>query len=270
MNRAKRTLALLALTTLVGCSNRLQPATPPQGETTLQIYSTYATTPLVTTLTSLYMETHPEITFEYAVANHQTMLNRLMAGDMPYFVSNHLSAESALSLWAAPLAQDGLVIITGLDNLVTNLNMEELRRIYRGYITNWEEVGGADLDIVLYSRESGSGTRAEFERLVMGQQRTSPNAQIVPSIAAMLASINTEPGAVGYVPLSQLTDSVKVLSIDNIQPSLTTISSNSYPLRSTLYIIGLSEADGAYRAFVAWAQGMEGQMAIRSQYAPLP
>jgi phosphate transport system substrate-binding protein len=63
---------------------------------------------------------------------------------------------------------------------------------------------------------------------------------------------------------------IHVLSIEGVMPSQETVANNSYPLRSTLYIIGRAEPEGAYRTFVGWIQGIEGQMVIQSQYAPLP
>ena len=133
-------------------------------------------------------------------------------------MSSHLTSDQGQSLWAAPIAQDGLAIIVNADNPVANLTTEQIRRIYRGFTTTWQDVGGPDAPIVLFSREEGSGTRAEFERLVMGQQRVSPNARVLPSSTAMMASVAAESMAVGYVPFSQVNAEVRVLAVDGISP----------------------------------------------------
>ncbi|MDQ7026498.1 MAG: substrate-binding domain-containing protein [Anaerolineae bacterium] len=267
----KRTLAILAIMTTVGCTIPIQPATPPDEElASVQINNTQSTTLLLDTLKNTYQDIQPEIVFNGIENNHETNLALLQNGDTTFVVTNHLSYSDSVTFWAAPLAQDGLAIITHADNPVSNLRIEQLRRIYRGYITNWQDVGGADLDITLLSRESGSGTRAEFERLVMGQQRTSPNAQVVASPAATLQRLIETPGAIAYLPLSQTTTGIRILAIDDVRPSFTTIGNNSYSLRYTIYIIGLSEPEGIYRNFIGWMQGAEGQNVIRSHYAPLP
>src|SRR3990172_329317 len=93
---AKRTLAIVVLTTtLVSCSNQAVPATTP-------------TFPLVIDLTTVYAETHSHITFDTQSANYQTMLDHLLNGITPYFISTHLSSDG---LWAAPIGQDGIAII---------------------------------------------------------------------------------------------------------------------------------------------------------------
>lgn len=270
MMQARRTLAIVVLTTLVSCTGQFTPASPPAESVVLRINSTAATAPLVMTISRIYSESHPDVSFETVSGNHDQMVNRLLVGDMAYFVSNHLAAENNRSFWAAPLAQDGLAIIVNPDNPVTNLTTEQIRRIYRGFITNWQDVGGSDLPITLISREEGSGTRSEFERLVMGQQRVSPNAEKLPSTIAVMARITAQSGAIGYVPLSQGNETIRILAVEGILPSLTTVGNNSYPLRSTLYIIGLTEPEGAYRTLVGWVQGVEGQAAISTNYARLP
>lgn len=267
----KRTLVIVAILTTVGCTIPIQPATPPDEDlAALQINNTHSTTLLLDILKDTYLDIQPDIVFDGVKNNHETNLALLQNGDTAFVVTNHLSHSDSVIFWAAPLAQDGLAIITHADNPVSNLSIEQVRRIYRGYITNWQDMGGADLNITLLSRESGSGARAEFERLVMGQQRTSPNAQVTASPTATLQRLIETPGAIAYLPLSQTTAGIRIISIDDIRPSLDTIGNSSYPLRYTIYIIGLSEPEGSYRNFIGWMQGAEGQNVIRSHYAPLP
>jgi phosphate transport system substrate-binding protein len=271
MKRAQRTLAILALVTTVGCTMQIQPATPPEeSNPPLLINSTDATAPLLDLATEAYLDMQPDIVFERTIANHETNLGYLQAGTTHFVITNHLTIDDDMPLWAAPLAQDGLAIITNGDNFVSQLSIEQLRRIYRGYITNWQEVGGADLNITLLSREAGSGTRAEFERLVMGQQRTSPNAEVVTSPEATVSRMLATPGAIAYIPFSQTTAGIRIVAIDGVTPSLETIGASRYPLRYTIYVIGLSEPEGLYRSFIGWMQGAEGQQVIRSRYVPLP
>jgi DNA-binding transcriptional LysR family regulator len=269
--RTKRTLAALALTTVVGCS-QIQPVTPTQIEAvTLRIESDMASATLLSTLSDTYLRTHPELQFDTSSASHETLMQRLFDNRMPYAVSSYLPRDDRL--WAAPLAQDGLAIITHPDTGITHLTGDHLRRLYRGFITNWQTVDGANIPVRLYSHEEPSAAYASFERLVMGQQRISPNARVLPSSEAMLNEIATQPGAIGYLPLSQPDlsgEHVVLLAIDNISPSLEAIQANTYPLRYTVYILGLHEPQNPYRAFIGWAQSPQGQQAISPPYAPLP
>jgi phosphate transport system substrate-binding protein len=271
MKLAKRTLAILTLAVSVGCTRQLVPATPPPTEAAIfYISSTHAAKPLLQTLMANYYDSFPEQAFETSTGNYAAMQQSLANGNTSYFLSQHLPSNNEIVVWAAPLAQDGLALIVHPSNPIQNMTTEQIRRIYRGYISNWTELDGADLSITLYSRETGSGTRLEFERMIMGRERTSPNAQILPSTQAMLEQVANDPTAIAYIPLSQSNDGVQILSINGIRPSLETIEDNIYPLRYTLFIIGLAEPEDAYRDFVGWSQGLDGQAALSGQFAPLP
>jgi phosphate transport system substrate-binding protein len=253
--------------TLVSCSTQSIPASTPTSNTTsLHVYATTAAIPLLTDLTAQYVKTNATIAFETQSGNYESVLKSLTAGETTFLVSNHISSDS---LWAAPLGQDGIAIIVHPSNPLTGLTTEQLRRIYQGHIANWRDVGGDNLDLVIVSRESGSGTRAEFERLVMGERRTTQSAQIAPSSAAMVASVARQPGSIGYVSMSYLDKTVRALSIDSVALTPDHVYDNVYPLRSTLYVVGLSEPTDAYFDFIAWAQSPAGQEIVARHYAPM-
>lgn len=265
---AKRTLVIVALTTtLVSCSNQAVPATTPTMPTQpLRIYATTATLPLAIDLTTAYIETHPRSTFTTHTASYQTMLDLLFRGGTPYFFTTHLSSDA---LWVAPIGQDGIAIIVHQDVEIDGLNTEQLREIYQGRLTNWLEVGGNDQEIIVYSRESGSGTRAEFERMIMGKRETTPNALVASSSENMIALVIQTPGSIGYVSTGYLDNTVHAVEINGVSPTLDTIANHRYPLRSTIFIMGLSEPQGDYRLFVGWLQSPDGQAIVAKRYAPL-
>jgi phosphate transport system substrate-binding protein len=265
---AKRTLAIVALTTtLMSCSARMVPASTPTPPVALKLYATTATLPLVHDLTTAYSEANPLVTFETRSGSYHTMLDRLNAGDTPYFISNHLPPDSPL--WAAPLGQDAIAIVVHPLVNTRSLTTVQLRDIYQGRITNWSSFGETPQDIVVISREDGSGTRAEFERLVMGQRPTTPNARIAPSSVSMMESVAAVPGSIGYVSMSHLNNEIRALAIDGVLPTLETVSQNRYPLRATLYVVGLQPPEGDYLRLIAWMQSPEGQAVLSQRYAPL-
>jgi phosphate transport system substrate-binding protein len=270
MRRAKHALAVVAFT-LVSCSTSALPASTPTSDSiTLRVYATTATIPLIHDLTSHYSVVNPNVTFEIVSGDYQTVLDRMISDGEGYLLTNHLpesSAEASLPAW--PIGQDGIAVIVHPDNLVAGLTSEQLRRIFLGHVANWNEVGGSDEPIVVLSREEGSGTRAEFERLVMGDRLTTQSAQIAPSSSAMLSSVATISGSIGYVSMSYLDTSVRSLAIDNILPTPETVYQNTYPLRATLFVVGLTEPDAQYRAFIGWIQSPDGQMRVGQLYAPL-
>ncbi len=277
MGKTGRALVVVAFT-LVSCSSRVIPSATPTLETrALRVYATSAAMPLLEDLTQTYSELNRDIVFEIESGSYREMLTRLMAGETPYFLSTYLPPDDALAapLWAAPVAEDGIGMIVHPANAVTGLTTAQLRAIYEGEIQNWRAVGGPDLAISLFTREDGSGTRAEFESLVMGDRTISPLARIAPSSSAMRASVARDPAAIGYLSTALLDDSVRPLAVDGVTPGPATLADDSYPLRSFVYVIGRREPDGSepfdldYRAFFAWVQGPGGQAVAARRYAPL-
>lgn len=272
MRRTKRTLAIVAFT-LVSCSTPILPAsTPTSGPVKLRVYATTATLPLLNDLMARYADLHPTITFEIFSGNFDTTFEHLMADDEPsYLITNHLPDEAITDAptLAWPIGQDGIAVIVHPDNPVSELTTDQLRSIYLGHLTNWLDVGGDDDDLTILSREDGSGTRAEFERLVMGERLTTLAAQMAPSSEALVSMVANDPGSIGYVSISYLDDSVKALAVDGILPTPGSVYENHYPLRATLFIIGVVEPEATERDFISWVQGVEGQQIVGERYAPL-
>ena len=269
MSRTRRTLAILALTTtFMGCSTQTSPATTPTLLVEpLRIDTTTATMPLVLDLTTAYNEFQPRAAFNTQDANYQTVLDNMLSGETPYFMSNHIAADS--ELWAAPIAQDGIAIIVHPDSDLEDLSTEELRDIYQGRIDNWRRVGAKAGSITVYSRENGSGTRAEFERMVMGRRRITTLARVAISSENMITRVASTPGSIGYVSMSQVDERVKVVAIDDVLPTAQSVASNRYPLRSTIFIVGQEEPEAFYRDFIGWIQSPQGQEIVAAQFTPL-
>jgi phosphate transport system substrate-binding protein len=269
MRRAKRTLAIMALT-LASCSAQIVPAsTPTIDAVILRLNGTSATLPLLTDLTRGYAQIAPTVSFEINVTNYAAAVDKAFSGDAIYFLTNHLPPSEESALWGAPVAQDGIAIITYPGSGVDNLTTEQIRAIYQGRISNWDSLGGPRMAITVISREDGSGTRAEFERLVMGERQTTQTAQIAPSSSAVIASVARQPGSIGYVSIGYLNDSVQPISINEAAPTQANVSANLYPLRTTIFFAGPGEPDGALRAFIGWVQSPDGQAIVAQHYAPL-
>lgn len=273
MGRTKRTLAAVAFT-LVSCSSHILPAaTPTTHATALRLYVTTPTIPLIHNLTSTYSRLNPAVSFEITSGDYEAMAQEVLRDDSAYLVTNHLDEQSPL--WAAPIGQDGIAVIVHPDNALTALTTAQLRDIYQGWVTDWRELGGRAGRIVVVSREAGSGTRAEFNSLVMGNRRTTTTAQIAPTSAAMVESVARQPRSIGYVSMSYLDTSVRALALDGAAPTLENVYANIYPLRSILYVAGLhepgdtGELDPHYRAFIGWVQSPVGQALVAHGYAPL-
>lgn len=266
MRCAKRTFVVIAFT-LVSCSSQVVPASTPTSHTAmLQLRATTSTDTLAADLTRQYTQLNPAIGFDLQTSNYAGVLDSIQA--TPAFVlTNHLPAESPL--WAAPIAQDAIAIITHPTSGISGLQTEQLRSIYQGRVVNWRDLGGPDASITVFSRESGSGIREEFERQLMGERSTIQSAFIAPSSAAMVTSVAETPYSIGYVSPAKIRDGVVTLRLDDYLPTPDDVYDSLYPLRSTLFIAGQTEPEGDYRGFIGWVQSPAGQQVVARHYTPL-
>jgi phosphate transport system substrate-binding protein len=134
------------------------------------------------------------------------------------------------------IAMDGVCIIVHPSNPITALTIAQVRDIYKGDIKNWKELGGPDMEIVIISRDSSSGTYETINEKVMNEEKMAKNVEYVNSNPQAQARVKTTPGAIGYVGLGFVDASVKALKIDGIQPTKQTIASGVYPISRPLFM----------------------------------
>ncbi len=265
---ASRSLVIAALA-LAGCRGQITPSVMPDSEiAVIQLGSTSAALPLAQDLTGRYALVNPALHFELQVNSFATVVAMAQRAQPAWFLTNWLPGSAESDLWAAPLGHDAIVIIAHPELPVSDLTLEQLRALFQGRGADAGLAAGQPLHII--SREDGSGTRAAFERLVMGERRTSPAVLVVHSSAAMRASVARQPGAIGYLAASWLDNSVQALSIAGIAPGAQSYADRSWPLRTTLFIAGAREPqDERLRSFIAWAQGPGGQSVLAQRHMPL-
>ncbi len=187
--------------------------------------------------------------------------------------------ERGISPKRAVIAMDGLSVITNGQNPVDGLTMEEIGRIFRGEITNWKEVGGDNMSIALYGRQSNSGTFVFFRDAVLKgdysqkMKRMNGNAQIVEAIKQDVSAIGFV--GVGYVKNEGGLNVVKVASrpgADYASPlNAIDVKTGKYPISRPLnqYING--RAEGAIRDFIAFELSEEGQEIVQEEgFFPIP
>ena len=129
------------------------------------------------------------------------------------------------------VALDGIAVIVDKNNGVTDISSENLKKLYTGEIKNWKELGGADEAVVVIGREAGSGTRDAFEELLELKDKCD-YAQQLDSTGAVLAKVASTPGAIGYVSLDVVDDSVVSVSIDSVEANEQNILAGKYLLSS--------------------------------------
>jgi phosphate transport system substrate-binding protein len=164
------------------------------------------------------------------------------------------------------IAADGIAIIVHPSNPVKGLTVAQVRDIYTGKITNWNEVGGPDARIVIISRDTNSGTYESFETLVMNKQKMAASVEYVGSNGAIRQKVQSTAGAIGYVGLGFADKTVKTLEVDKILPTKATVSSGRYPIARPLFMFtnGYPAMGSHLFAFVTMHMSKKGQEMIEA------
>ena len=170
------------------------------------------------------------------------------------------------------VAIDGIAVIVNKGVTVVDVTSEELAKIYKGEIKNWSELGGKDEPIVVVGRESGSGTRGAFEELLEVEDLCD-YAQEIDSTGGVLSTVANTGGAIGYISLDVIDDSVTIMTIDGVVASEETIVAGDYMLSRPFVMAtkgAISEQNELVQAFFAYIESEEGQSIIKQVGLILP
>ena len=174
--------------------------------------------------------------------------------------------EKAKGLVENIVAIDGIAVVVDNANTVTSLTKQQLADIYTGKITNWSEVGGNDGSIVVIGREAGSGTRGAFEEILEIEDQCA-YAQELDQTGAVLTTVSSTPNSIGYVSLDVLNDTVKAVSIDDVEPTVENIKAGTYSLQRPFVMATNGEISAQADAVQSWFDFMaseEGQAIVES------
>ncbi len=212
---------------------------------------------------------------------------RLLSGEVDLILSVPISAEqqkmadeAGVTLNAVPVAKEGFVFVVNADNPVDTLTTQQIKDIYSGKITNWAELGGKDLPILAYQRNTDSGSQNYMTEFMGDTPLKAPENKYVAAgmggLMDAIATYDNSEGAIGYSVYSYAAqmyanaNQVKFIAVDGTEPTKATMADESYPLSSCTYIIYPDTADENTMDFINWAVSDEGQNAVlKSGYLPV-
>ena len=215
-----------------------------------------------------FMEKYPNVSATAEFTGSSAGIESLAAGSVDIGdASRALSDdEKGQGIVENIVAIDGIAVITDTDNTITDIKSEDLAKVYTGQITNWKDLGGKDEQIVVIGREAGSGTRDAFEEL-MDVKDSCKYAQELDSTGAVLAKVAATPGAVGYVSLDVLDDTVNGLKINSVEPTEENILAGTYVLQRPFVMATkgeISEQSEQVQAYFDFINSEDGQNVIKS------
>ena len=160
--------------------------------------------------------------------------------------------------WFATLLKiEGIAVVVHPTNPIRVFSMEDLAAIFTGSVTSWQELGGADKQIQPVIPLSGDEVRIRFENLVLGDSPPSPAALLGPTPLAVSMIVAEDPGAIGYLPFSLVTEEVRPIRVDGVLPGLTTIQDGRFPLRLEILALAPKEPIGVAYDWLVWLQSSQ-------------
>lgn len=220
---------------------------------TLSLAGSTSMEKLCEAMSESFMDVYPDVTVTVEYTGSGAGLESLASGSVDIGNASRHLKDGELSAGSVEnvVAIDGIAVITDKKNTVTDISSEDLAKIYRGEIRNWSELGGKEEAIVVIGREAGSGTRDAFEEL-LGVKDACAYAQELDSTGAVLAKVGSISGAIGYVSLDVVDDSVTAVSIDGIEPTEEKILAGKYLLSRPFVMATKGELTGQNELVKAW------------------
>jgi phosphate transport system substrate-binding protein len=242
-------------------------------EGTLDIAGGTAHIPVMNEAAKRIMSFNPKI--RITVAGGGTGIGVQKAGEGLVDIGNTgraLSEEEVakFGLQSFDFAIDGVAPIVHPGNPVNDLASQQIRDIFAGRITRWNEVGGPDAAIHVYGREEASGTHEVFWGKLLNKEAVVGTANIIQSNGAMKVAVSQDANAIGYMSIGHIDQSVKALAVDGVTPSQETAVDGSYPVVRHLFMNTKGEPKPLTRAFIDYILSEEGAGIISaSGYIPV-
>lgn len=247
---------------LAACSDGQQAneATSGNGET-IAISGSTSVGPLAEKLAAKY-ETDVNVNIEVNQIGSSAGITNAMNGVSDIGMSSRdLKEEEKAAVEEVVIAYDGIVVVTHPSNSVKDVTMEQVKQIFTGEVTNWKQLGGDDLEIVVVSREDGSGSRDAFQEIVgYSSGELIRNAIVASGNGNIKTTVATNKHAIGFISFEYIDESIGTLTINGVAPTADNVLNNSYALaRPFLFVhqAGLHEAGEEFIDFILSSDGQD-------------
>ena len=238
-------VAVLLVAALAGCgtTNTDTPKDNGQVSGTVSTDGSTSMEKVIGFLSEAYMNKNSAVKVTYNPTGSGSGIKAVQAGSCDIgLASRDLKPEEATDLNGTVVAIDGIAMIVNKENPVKDLTIEQIAALYKGEITNWSEVGGADAPVVLIGREAASGTRDGFESITDTEDACKYNQELT-STGDVVQTVSSNPNAIGYASLASVKDTVKLISVEGVTPSTETIQNGSYKIQRNLVMVTKKNAE---------------------------
>ncbi len=279
MRRLWIVVLILVMTFTAACggtpeptADATEPADEPTGdvEGTISVAGSTTVQPLAESLSEAYTATEPNVRIDVQGGGSSVGVKSAGQGTVDIGMASREVKPSEFDefpgLQVHTIARDGIAVAVHPDVGVESLTIEEIRGIFAGEITNWSDVGGDDALIIVVAREEGSGTRAAFEEMVMGEEALiTANAILQPSNGAVRTTVSTTPNAVGFLSFGYLDDTTKSLMVNDVAPTEENAADGSYSVVRPLNMMTNGDPKGAVAAWLDFILSEGGQAIVAEE-----
>lgn len=274
---------VLAISLVAGCGgaqNKGQVGEDGQLSGVLDINGSTTVAPVIQAWAEAFNDLHPDLDVVVTGTGSGNGIAALINGTTDIaMASRKMKSAEREQIKGTPVeytvAKDGLAVIVHPDNTVASMTMEQIKDVFTGKITNWQELGGDDVQILIYTRDTSSGTYGFFKEFVLEDEEYTEASRRTASNAAMANTIAQEQYSIGYVGLPFLTDKVKAVAVgkaggEPVTPSVEKAISGEYPIVRDMDVYTVGEAEGLAKAFLDFGFSAEGQALVKEVgYVPV-
>lgn len=192
-------------------------------------------------------------------------------GNSDIFADEKLTPEQAKELVDHKVCVVGFATVVNKKVKVDNLTKQQLIDIFTGKVTNWKDVGGDDMKIVIVNRPKSSGTRATFKKYALdGKEEAEGKALTEDSSGTVRQTIADTDGAISYLALSYVDSSVKALKLDGVEAKVENITAGKYPIWSYEHMYTKGEPKGLTKSFLDYMNSEEVQKKLIPEMGYIP
>lgn len=268
---------------MVGCGSSKDSTTTDKGAGTevsgsITVSGSSALLPLMEQSIEKFKEKNPDVEVSAQAGGSGTGLTQVSngtvdIGNSDIFAEEKLDADKSKELVDHKVVAEGFAVVVSKSLGIDSLTSVQIQDIFSGKITNWKDVGGPDKEIFLVHRTAGSGTRATFEKTILGGDKSLENDSLgatQDSNGAVLTAMKQNDGAISYLGLAYMNtqeakDALTAVKLDGVSDDKANICDGSYKFWSWGHMYTKGEATGAAKSFIEFVTSSENTDSIESQ-----
>jgi phosphate transport system substrate-binding protein len=237
--------------------------------------------PFVYAAIEQFQKDNPGVKISYEATGSGAGLTSLLAGQYSLAGSSTVINADAQGKGAFPtvVAYDGMTPVVNKNVKLSNISKANLAAVFAGKVTNWKDLGGQDMKIVVVNRDESSGTYASFNDIILKPQglKYTKDAIVAKENGEVAAKVASTPGSIGYVGMAFAEEVIKsggrALMVDGVKDTVANVLTKKWPISRELFLVtkGEPKEGSVEKAFIDFLLSDKGQAIVKStDFIPLP